>query len=418
MRILNVTQSYAPFFEFGGPPVKVRALAEGLSARGNQVTVLTSDWGLDKRLQELPNDPRAVPGPFGPKQEVNGVTAIYLPNWLHYHAISWNPALGRYLRARVDNFEVVHIFGLYDFLGISVASECRQRKIPYVVEPIGMFVPIVRNVGLKRLYHRVFGQKLLAGAAAIIATSEQERMELVGGGTAGEKIVIRRNGVSIPDTLPARGAFRNTLGIAADAKLILFLGRLSKKKSPEMLLEAFANVCQKLQTLQSKLQLAFVGPDESGMCARLAARTSQLGLSAQVHFVKPLSGMAKWSAYRDADIFVLPSQNENFGNTAAEAVVAGTPVLLTDRCGIAPRIADVAGLSVSCDRDSLSLGMQQLLTEDALYRKLKNGCSIVVTSLDWRQPVQEMEELYRTLAGLSKVEDNRQSDAQFRKTPK
>ena len=44
----------------------------------------------------------------------------------------------------------------------------------------------------------------------------------------------------------------------------------------------------------------------------------------------PLSGEPKWSAYRDADIFVLPSQNENFGNTAAEAIVAGTPVLLTN----------------------------------------------------------------------------------------
>jgi glycogen synthase len=49
MRILNVTETYAPFLEFGGPPVKVRALAEGLARRGHQVTVLTADWGLEKR---------------------------------------------------------------------------------------------------------------------------------------------------------------------------------------------------------------------------------------------------------------------------------------------------------------------------------------------------------------------------------
>jgi len=51
MRILNVTETYAPFFEFGGPPVKVRALSEGLARRGHPVTVVTADWGLEKRLQ-------------------------------------------------------------------------------------------------------------------------------------------------------------------------------------------------------------------------------------------------------------------------------------------------------------------------------------------------------------------------------
>ena len=46
MRILNVTQTYAPFFEFGGPPVKVKALAEGMAKKGHQAVVLTADWGL------------------------------------------------------------------------------------------------------------------------------------------------------------------------------------------------------------------------------------------------------------------------------------------------------------------------------------------------------------------------------------
>ena len=76
MRILNVTQSYAPFFEFGGPPVKVRALAEGLASRGHAITVLTADWGLDQRLQQLPNEPRAEHDPFGRRRKSAGVTAI------------------------------------------------------------------------------------------------------------------------------------------------------------------------------------------------------------------------------------------------------------------------------------------------------------------------------------------------------
>ena len=133
-----------------------------------------SHESIAERTDDLPNVPAAVTGPFGCRWEVNGVAAIYLPNWLHYHAVSWNPALGRYLRARLDNFEIVHIYGLYDVLGVRVAFECRKRNIPYVVEPIGMFVPIVRNIALKRLYHRFFGGKLLDGAAAKTARRREK----------------------------------------------------------------------------------------------------------------------------------------------------------------------------------------------------------------------------------------------------
>ncbi len=58
MRILNVTQSYAPFFEFGGPPVKVRALSRELAQRGHQVTVLTADWKLEERVLQMGYRPR------------------------------------------------------------------------------------------------------------------------------------------------------------------------------------------------------------------------------------------------------------------------------------------------------------------------------------------------------------------------
>ena len=373
MRILNVTQSYAPFFEFGGPPVKVRALAEGLAERGHQVTVLTADWGLQHRLMEYPAETQSTQGPFGHEINSNGVTTIYLPNWFHYRAISWNPALGRFLRARLGAFDIVHIFGLYDLLGFRVAAECRNRNIPYVVEPIGMFVPIVRNLPLKRVYHRLFGGKLFAGAAAIIATADQEKTELIASGISKEKIVVRRNGVDVPASFPSRGSFRASLQIPDDAKLLLFLGRLSAKKSPDLLLRAFADVFYRQKGLRDRLQLAFVGPDEGGMLASLQSNTSKLGLTGAVHFVRPLSGDAKWSAYRDANIFVLPSQNENFGNTAAESVAAGTPVILSDQCGIAPLLADIAGLAVPHNQAQLAEAIESLLLNDSLYRKLERA---------------------------------------------
>jgi len=402
MRILNVTQSYAPFFEFGGPPVKVRALAEGMARRGHEVTVLTADWGMVERVKEGPGEQPAQPGAFGKTQVVNGVTAIYLPTWLHFRAASWNPALGRYLRARLSGFDVVHIFGLYDFLGPRVAAECRKKEIPYVVEPIGMFVPIVRNIRLKKLYHRVWGSEMLDGASAIVATAEQERAELIAGGVAQDKIRLRRNGVDAPASLPPRGKFRQRLKVPDQAKLILYLGRLSQKKSPDLLLRAFGRLQHSPYGDGTNAHLAFVGPDETGMKAKLVGDTESLGASARVHFSEPLTGTAKWEAYRDADVFVLPSQNENFGNTAAEAVAAGTPVIVTDQCGIAPLLRDVAGLVVRHNEEDLWNALLRLLQNGHLWEQLHEGCARAASAMSWEEPLREMEMIYSLLARLRK----------------
>jgi glycosyltransferase involved in cell wall biosynthesis len=399
MRILNVTETYAPFLEFGGPPVKVRALAHGLAQRGHAVNVLTADWGLEKRLNHIAEPDLLALGwdrsPFGWRHAQDGVQSIYLPSWFRYRALSWNPAVNRYCRARLQNFDVVHIFGLYDLLGFAVAAAARSQNMPYIVEPIGMFVPIVRNLWLKRMYHYFVGRRLFAGASAVIATSDLEVQELTAAGVAPQKIVLRRNGVESPVTWPPLGKFRASLGIPEQARLILFLGRLSQKKSPELLLQAFGNLPQRIG--EYSLILAFAGPDDNSMQQHLAATASRLGISERVKFSGPLYGDDKWAAYRDADVFVLPSQNENFGNTAAEAAAAGTPVVVTEQCGIAQLIEDVAGLVVAHDETSVANALLRLLSDPQLHAKFVSGCAQFTSRLSWEEPVSQMETLYATL---------------------
>jgi glycosyltransferase involved in cell wall biosynthesis len=396
MRILNVTETYAPFLEFGGPPVKVRALSEGLARRGHQVTVLTADWGLEKRLQRQEEKITAERSPFGWRRNENGVQAIYLPTWMRYRTVSWNPAVKRYCRARLQNFDVVHIFGLYDLLGPAVATATRKRGLPYVLEPIGMFVPIVRNLWLKRMYHAIWGRKLLEGASAVIATSEQEAEELAAGGLPRARMVLRRNGVEVPASWPEPGAFRRAHRISDDVKLVLFLGRLSIKKSPDLLLRAFAELSRR--RAGTPMTLVFAGPDEGGVKTELDQMATQLGVRTRVQFAGPVFGEAKWAAYRDADVFVLPSQNENFGNTAAEAMAAGTPVIVTEQCGIAPLLAEEAGLVVRHDAAALLEALERILSESELRGRLAVGCTTVTSRLGWEEPVSEMERLYATLA--------------------
>lgn len=400
MRILNVTQTYFPFLEFGGPPVKVRSLSQQLVKLGHQVTVLTADWGLQSRASAAAIRGSVERSPFAWRLEESGIEAIYLRSWLRYRALSWNPGITRFCRARLWNFDVVHIFGLYDFLGPAIAAACRRNEIPYVVEPIGMFVPIVRNFLLKRMYHLTLGQKMLRGSRRIIATSPQEVAEVASSRLPAQKIVVRRNGVEIPETLPERGRFRAALGIPENIKVILYLGRLSEKKSPDILLQAFASLCKMKR--DAELCLVFAGPDEGGMKKKLLQMAGELGIASRVQIHGAAFGEQKWSAYRDADVFVLPSQNENFGNTAGEAVAAGTPVVVTDKCGIAPLLADVAGLVAKRDPTAIAQALARVLWEPGLHAKLSAGCGRVAARLNWDEPAREMETLYVELVNGEK----------------
>jgi glycosyltransferase involved in cell wall biosynthesis len=393
MRILKTAQAYYPFQEKGGPVVKVRAIALGLADRGHSVTVLTPDWGFQPSMAP---EMSAEKCRWGWRTEEQGVKAIFLRSAWHYRAVSLNPAMLSFCRSLLGDYDVVHAYGLYDLLGPALTFFCRRNRIPYVVEPIGMFRPIVRSIVLKKAYHRILGKSFIAGAYRLIATAEQEKQELIDGGIDTARIVVRRNGVEAPRPIPERGAFRVRWQIATDAKLVLFLGRLEPKKSPDLLLDAFAQ-WHRTSPVGAMAILAISGPEseqDRRYLEQLKARAASLGVADFVRFTGPLYDEKKWSAYRDADVFVLPSQNENFGNSAAEAMVSGTPVIVTDQCGIAPMIANRAGLVVPYDSAAISSAMKTLLEDDSAAARFRHGCAAVVSELSWDEPVSEMIELY------------------------
>jgi glycosyltransferase involved in cell wall biosynthesis len=421
MRVLMVTQAYYPFLERGGPAVKVRSIAERLAQRGHDVTVLTADYGFrnggsakehGKFENELSGEPQGrethecfhpAKSPWGWEAELAGVEVVYVPTLLRYRAVTLNFRVVRFCLRRLREFDLAHIYGTYDLLGPAVGFFCRRRGLPHVVEPMGMYRPIVRSLRAKRFYRSVFGQSLVQGARFLIATSEQEQQELAEEGVPESKVIVRRNGVEVPARFPERGKFRGTWGIVPEAKVVLFLGRLVSKKSPDLLLEAFAR-CAALGGQAERAVLVLAGPDEKdGYLERLRERAGKLGLNGRVLFTGPLYGEAKWSAYRDADVFVLPSQHENFGNTVAEAVACGTPVIVTDRCGISSLVAGRAGLVLPHDRAALARGLTSLLWDDALRERLRAGCAQVIRDLSWEEPIALMETLYAKLvseAGL------------------
>ena len=385
MKILFVTQYNLFDPNAGGPVFKLRSLSNYLTDLGHNVTVITvnADYEFLKKesdfLSELNNE----------------VKIVSLRSICRFRSVTINPGIFSAAWKEIKRADVVHIFGLYDLLGPIVAFVAKMQHVPYLVEPLGMFVPIMRSFLIKRIYHFVFGTWLVDNASCVVVTSEQERQEIINERKQLGRIIVRRNGIDLNefDDLPERGMIRNQFGISPDETMLLFLSRLSPKKNPELLIRAFAELHRQ------NLKLVFSGPDESGYQEELQILIKQLCVGDDIVFTGPLFGKDKVAALHDADIFVLPSNNENFGNVVAESVAIGTPVIISDRCGIAPFISDRVGLVISPTKINLVDAITYLLEDRELYLRFKKDCAKVSNDFSWDDPVSELEKVYISLTG-------------------
>lgn len=373
MRVLQVTTTYLPELKFGGPPQKIHALNCGLKARDHEVGVLTF---CSERAS-------------GHGTEIiDGIQVEYLP-WIG-NGMRQIPIDLRALAAAVRRAEVIHCYGLYNLLCPIVALFAVLYRRPYLIEPLGMYIPRTGNVRAKWIYHRLFTGWMMKYAARIIATSEAESNELSPYADK-RKIVIRRNGIepSHFEKLPDGSLFRAKHDIGDQQRLILFLGRISPIKNLEQLISAF-----KIADLKNA-RMVLVGPMlEQEYAHRLQAHIAELQLTQQVSLLGPLYEKEKLAAFAAADLFVLPSLNESFGIAVAEAVAAGIPVLLTDTCGTAPLIHGRAGLAVPVGVQDLALGLRVMLDDAEYCREMTRQRADVLKELTWEEPLEKTVTMY------------------------
>jgi glycosyltransferase involved in cell wall biosynthesis len=388
MRILKVTQAYYPFFDKGGPVVKVRALATELARRGHEVTVVTSDLGME-RSKEARNIAKV--SRWGWEGRPDGIETLYLRSFGRYRALTFNPDVVAFCRERLQEFNLVHVYGLYDLLGPSVAHFCRRMGIAYVVEPMGMYRPIDRNFQMKRLWHWTVGGRFWRKAERVVATSEIEYDELRADGVTAERLVMRYNGIDsdLRSHAVERGDFRNKWKIPGSEWLVLFLGRLIPRKGADVLIDAFAEAHPRSGSL------VIAGPEgERGYRSYLEQRARKRSVESRVVFTGPLYGVDKREAFADADVFALPSRYENFANSAAEAIACGVPAVVTGACGIGSLVKDKAGLVIAPGKEALVEALHRLATDASLYRRLKGRCDEVAGGLSWPHLAAQMESHY------------------------
>lgn len=293
--------------------------------------------------------------------------------------------------------DIVHIHGLWQHTPHFGARAARQAGVPVIFRPCGMLDPWSLNQGRikKKLFLELRARRDLNGSAAIHYTTETER-RLV------EPLRLRPRAWVIPngidwsefEVLPPKGRFRAAHGID-QRPLIVFLSRLHYKKGIELLLPAFAHAAPK------DAVLALVGPGEGDYVQQLRALAADLGVRERVLFPGMLKGPARIEALHDADLFVLPSYQENFGVAVIEALAAGTPVLISDQVNIWEEVqAAGVGVATPCRTEAVGEALRRMLSDrERLQAMGAAGREWARKTFPWTAIAELVETMYRDVIG-------------------
>ena len=210
-------------------------------------------------------------------------------------------------------------------------------------------------------------RRALENASVVLALQDHERRQL-------ERVAPGARIRILPNGIPAGSAPSRPRGNGHHPRTVLFLARLHPRKR----VLAFIEMARLLHDGGIDARYVVVGHD-AGDRVEAERRVSALGLSDVVSFVGgvPASEVARW--YQAADVYVLPAVDEPFPLTVLEALRAGVPSVVTDRCSIADDLGR-RGAAVVATPDPVSLadGVRLILTDPEVADRLAESGPVAV----------------------------------------
>jgi glycosyltransferase involved in cell wall biosynthesis len=385
MKILHVISSLK--LEAGGVAQGVLSLSSHYPKFGVQATAVTMDEIDDLLPDELELEVvRLGKGKLG--------------------AFSYNPRLGEWLKNNVTDFDAVIVDGLWQYQGYIVKKILSKLNVPYYVYTHGMLDPwFKKEYPLKHLkkyiYWLLMQERVLRNARSVLFTCEDEKLlarESFRPYEVREKVVGYGADITAVASSAEPKDFYRQYPSLIGKRIFLFLSRIHEKKGCDLLIQAFA----KIADLDNTIQLVIAGPDQSGWRVELEKLAEELKVDERITWTGMLEGAEKWGALKAAEVFILPSHQENFGIAVAEALAVGTPVLISNKVNIWREVSEFeAGLVANDDlKGTIEILKHWLdLNIDSKERMIAN-------SLKCFQEKFEMEKACRNLVDLLKADLN------------
>jgi glycosyltransferase involved in cell wall biosynthesis len=316
---LNVTSSIDP--AAGGVSESILRLSKAVMNLGHEVEIVSVD-APDSAWKTSLQVPVHMKGPArGP--------------------LEYSRDFNQWLVENSGRFDAIISHGLWRFNSRATRLAARSAGRPYFVFPHGMLDPwFKRYYPVKHLKKCVFWwlteYSVLRDARAVLFTCKEELLlarESFRPYKCVERVVPLGTGEPPENKEEQQTAFFEAFPQVRNKRVILFLGRLHEKKGCDLLLRAFLNLLESgPREVWRDLHVMIAGPcshpDYLNSLTQLAGQCEALSPGG-VSFPGMLSGDLKWGALRQAEVFVLPSHQENFGIAVAEALACGTPVLIS-----------------------------------------------------------------------------------------
>ncbi len=281
----------------------------------------------------------------------------------------------------------LHLHGPWDPAHVQLARAARAAGVPYGVTAHGMLDDwsMAQKPLKKKIFLGLFGRRLLEGAAWLHCTAEGEAAQV-------RRLLPKAKVVVAPlafdarpfETLPASFA-------PSELKRVLFLSRIHPKKGLEKLIAACAVSAKR----GHPVALGVAGTGETKYVERLEAETRLRQVDAE--FLGMVSGAEKIKILRSADVFALPTSQENFGLALIEAMACGTPVITTKGVDIWPELqaAGAEILEVDATPYQWADAMDAMLgSTDAAKERGARGRAWVLEALAAERVGGGYEELY------------------------
>ena len=332
MRILHLIASVDP--AGGGPIEYAQTVSSEFSRRGHESIFITLDDPNASWAKSFPFTLHATGPARGLLQTSSGFAQTLL--------------------GLTPSCDCAIVHGLWNFSSIGGYDVLTKNKIPWVIFSHGMLDPYFRKIKpikhiIKQAYWSLWQGRMLSDAAAVLFTCAEEqelaRHAFVGHQRYNARVVAFCAADQIGEAADLPSGADGLADMVSPLKTPqywLFLSRIHPKKGIDNLIKAYARVADR----DDCPHLVIAGPDSVGWQSKLKKLAFDLGVAGRVHFPGMLRGASKAAAFARAEAFVLPSHQENFGLVVAEALSAGTPVLISDKVNIWREIVDAgAGLS-------------------------------------------------------------------------
>ena len=327
MNILHIMNSVNP--EAGGPIEVVKRLWTTPVSKRHHVEIASLDSPGAAHVEQCP----LTVHPLGPASFGYSFSARLIP----------------WLRENHSRFDAAIVNGIWQFHSYGAWRALHASSTPYVLFTHGMLDPwFKKQYPLKHfkkwMYWPWAEYRVLRDARAVLFTSEEERV------LARSSFWLYRCNEVVVNYGTAKPIGNPELELAEffdhyphlrNKRLVLSMGRIHPKKGFDLLIDAFARVLGS----HPEWHLVIAGPDQVGWQRELHHRAGQLGVASRITWTSMIGGSLKWGAFRAAEIFVLPSHQENFGVVVAEALAVGLPALISNKVNIWREIeGDGAGM--------------------------------------------------------------------------